>query len=60
MEVNSTTGIDIWVLRMGDSSAASRQVSKAQPFLRTQFNEGAPGFSPDGRWLAYISDESGR
>ena len=33
---------------------------KAQPFLRTQFNESAPRFSPDGRWLAYISDESGR
>ncbi len=24
------------------------------------FNETAPRFSPDGRWLAYISDESGR
>ena len=60
VEVNPTTGYDIWVLRMGDSSAASGQVRKAQPFLRTPFNEGAPRFSPDGRWLAYISDESGR
>ena len=25
-----------------------------------QFNESAPRFSPDGRWLAYVSDESGR
>jgi eukaryotic-like serine/threonine-protein kinase len=33
---------------------------KAQPFLRTPFNESAPQFSPDGRWLAYVSDESGR
>jgi len=32
---------------------------KAQPFLRTTFNEGA-SFSPDGRWLAYLSNESGR
>jgi Tol biopolymer transport system component len=31
-----------------------------QPFLRTQFDEAAPRFSPDGRWLAYVSDESGR
>jgi hypothetical protein len=29
-------------------------------FLRTEFHEGAAAFSPDGRWLAYISDESGR
>ena len=52
VEVNPTTGQDIWVLRLGDR--------KAQPFLRTPFNEAAPRFSPDGRWLAYISDESGR
>ncbi len=67
-EVNGTTGYDIWVLRLGDTSqgsvqvpsAASVQVRKAEPFLRTPFNEAAPQFSPDGRWLAYISDESGR
>jgi len=47
-----TTGTDIWVLRLSDR--------KAQAFLRTPFNETAPRFSPDGRWLAYVSDESGR
>jgi len=52
IEIDPTTGFDILVLRMGDR--------KAQPFLRTQFNESAPRFSPDGRWLAYDSDESGR
>jgi len=67
-EVNPATQRDIWVLRIGDSSAgsgqvpsvASGQVRKAQPFLRTQFDESVPRFSPDGRWLAYISNESGR
>jgi dipeptidyl aminopeptidase/acylaminoacyl peptidase len=29
-------------------------------FLDTQFNESAGVFSPDGRWVAYESDESGR
>jgi Tol biopolymer transport system component len=52
IEVNPTTQWDIWVLRLSDR--------KAQPFLRTRFNEAAPRFSPDGRWLAYNSDESGR
>ena len=51
-EVNPTTSYDIWILRMSDR--------KAQPFLRTAFNEAAPQFSPDGRWIAYASDESGR
>ena len=31
-----------------------------QLFLQTPFNETAPSFSPDGHWLAYASDESGR
>jgi Tol biopolymer transport system component len=27
-------------------------------FLRTEFNEQQGQFSPDGRWMAYVSDES--
>jgi Tol biopolymer transport system component len=60
IEINPATGYDIWVLRMGDPSASSGQVRKAQPFLRSPFNESVPRFSPDRRWLAYVSDESGR
>ena len=33
---------------------------KPQPWLATPFNEAYATFSPDGRWLAYVSDESGR
>jgi len=52
IESNPTTGSDIWVLRLSDR--------KPQPFLQTTFNESVPRFSPDGHWLAYISNESGR
>jgi eukaryotic-like serine/threonine-protein kinase len=31
----------------------------ASPFLRTASDELFPRFSPDGRWLAYVSNESG-
>jgi hypothetical protein len=34
--------------------------SAAAPFLETASNESAPAISPDGHWLAYVSDESGR
>jgi serine/threonine protein kinase len=46
------TGYDLWTLTPSDH--------KTQIFLQTKFNEMAPQFSPDGRWLAYTSDESGR
>jgi Tol biopolymer transport system component/tRNA A-37 threonylcarbamoyl transferase component Bud32 len=67
-EVNAGTGYDIWVLRVSDPStgsgqapsAGSGQVRKGQVFLQTKFNEAAPQFSPDGHWIAYVSDESGR
>ncbi|HYL85789.1 MAG TPA: protein kinase [Candidatus Angelobacter sp.] len=52
MEVNPSTQRDIWILRMGDR--------KAEPFLKTRFDESVPRFSPDGHWLAYTSNESGR
>jgi len=32
----------------------------ARARIRTAAFEGEPRFSPDGRWLAYVSDESGR
>ena len=51
-ELNPKTQYDIWVLQMSGH--------KAQPFLQTPFNEGGATFSPDGHWLAYVSNESGR
>jgi len=52
-ESDPATGSDIWTL----SLVSDR---KAQPFLRTPFDESNLVFSPDGRWVAYQSNESGR
>jgi len=52
--VQGTGGLsDIWMLPMTPSG-------KPSPFLATPFVETQPEFSPDGRWIAYTSSESGR
>ena len=35
-------------------------VDTPEVFLSTPFEERGVSFSPDGRWLAYVSDESGQ
>jgi hypothetical protein len=37
----------------------SRRGGDPLPFLETAYDEGDPVFSPDGRWIAYSSDDSG-
>jgi len=46
-------GDDVWTVS-ADGGAASA------PLLAEHFVERDARFSPDGRWLAYVSDESGR
>ena len=40
--------------------ALSLQDRKVTPFLHGEFDENTGDFSPDGRWVAYESNESGR
>ena len=47
------TSADVWVLPL-DGGA------KPYPLLATEFAESHAHFSPDGRWIAYASTESGR
>jgi serine/threonine-protein kinase len=58
-ERNSETGFDIWVLPLDLSDPDHPKPGKAEPFLRTPNDELLPKFSPDGRWIAYRSNESG-
>jgi serine/threonine-protein kinase len=58
-EANPDTGSDIWTLPIEGSDSDHPKVGKPEPFLRTAANELLPALSPDGRWMAYASDESG-
>ena len=52
-EASSATNWDIWLRPMaGDQTAV--------PYLRTPFSEIHGVISPDGGWMAYASDETGR
>ncbi len=52
-EVSTESGWDIWVLPLDGER-------KPQLLLGGSYNERWPVLSPDGRWLAYLSDESGQ
>ena len=43
---------DIWVLQLPERQPA--------PFLRSEADETGGQFSPDGHWVAYVSDETGK
>jgi len=58
-QIDPETGYDIWTLPIDMSDPAHPKPGKPEPFLRTQFNEAGPAFSPDGRWIAYFSGETG-
>lgn len=47
-----TSGDDVWIF--------DRRDRQTRPVIQTRFDERTPRFSPDGLWLAYNSNESGR
>jgi serine/threonine-protein kinase len=53
LEVDPAGHGDIWITPL-DNVAAER------PLVHTASNENSPSLSPDGKWLAYVSDEAGR
>ena len=48
-----TESDDVWVMRLDG-------VQQPTAVLHSPYFEGFPDFSPDGRWLAYISTETGQ
>jgi len=51
---------DLWTLPLDVSDPEHPKPGKPELFLRTLFDEREPAFSPDGRWIAHTSNESGR
>jgi eukaryotic-like serine/threonine-protein kinase len=49
----------LWTVPVEDQGGQLK-AGKPEQFLKTQFADTLPAFSPDGRWLAYQSNESGK
>ncbi len=58
MELGTTTGYDLWTVPLEDDGAGLR-AGRPEVFLQTASDERYPTISPDGRWMAYASTESG-
>lgn len=60
VEFEPKTTIDIMILPMEGDEKSGWKPGKPTVFLNSPFAEMWPAFSPDGRWLAYTSNETGR
>jgi Tol biopolymer transport system component len=58
-QLNPGTNYDIMTLSIEGDEKVGWKPGELKPFLNSAFDEVLPAFSPDGRWLAYISNESG-
>jgi hypothetical protein len=56
--LDPSTKWDVWTAPTAAPPAGAARTPV--PYLRTEFNEHQGRLSPDGRWMAYVSDESGR
>ena len=50
---------DLWILPIESGAASGIKAGTPRPFVETAANEGFGTFSPDGKWIAYTSDDSG-
>jgi eukaryotic-like serine/threonine-protein kinase len=57
---NPESGADIMILPLDGDEVSGWKPGKPTIFLASPSDEWSAAFSPDGRWLAYLSNESGR
>jgi serine/threonine-protein kinase len=59
-DTNPETGYDLWTLTLDLTDPDHPKPGKPELFLRSPADERGPKFPPNGRWIAYRSNESGK
>jgi len=59
-ELRADSGYDVMLLPIEGDAVSGYKAGEPRPFLDSPFNEWQAMFSPNGRWLAYASNETGR
>jgi serine/threonine-protein kinase len=59
IELAPNAQVQVWTVPL-EEQGGQLKAGKPEQFLKSNFTDAAPSFSPDGRWLAYQSNESGK
>jgi serine/threonine-protein kinase len=54
------TSLDIWRIALPDGRMTGLEAAAAEPLMNTSSTEVFPRVSPDGNWVAFSTDETGR
>jgi serine/threonine-protein kinase len=57
---SAATSLDIWRVPLPDGRLTELEAAGAEPLMNTASTEVFPRVSPDGKWVAYSTDETGR
>ena len=57
--VSTSAAVEIWTLPLDLTDPERPKPGKPEPFLTTAHRQVDASFSPDGKWIAYSSNESG-
>ena len=57
--IDPVSSYDVWVLPLDTTDPEHPKAGRPEVFVQLPGGQIQPAFSPDGRWISYVSDENG-